>query len=269
MNFHFLRKSKTVFRILQDANGIHVLISILNDKYGLKIPQSSTSRWKGGISSEVAYWEDWFRRKGYQCGDTYQDRLDPNQPLQLHVSKVVPDSLTEVNILDVGAGPLTYLGKVMAGKQINITAVDPLARDYDQILKRHDIQPIVRTTELEAEKLTSKFPKNSFDVVFARNSLDHSHDPELAVSQIIEVLKEERVALLQHRINEAETQDYQGLHQWNFDSDSDANFILRSKSVTLNVSEKHADSCSIQCRKFDEGKHGKWLMVEIRKHRAT
>ena len=49
--------------------------------------------------------------KGLQMGDNnYGKRFDPDLPLQPRPTDLLPPQ-TEVHILDVGAGPLTYLGK--------------------------------------------------------------------------------------------------------------------------------------------------------------
>ena len=262
---NILHKARTAVRILRERNGFHLALSILKEKYGLPIPQSTSSKWKAGTSSELSYWDNWCRIKGYECGDTYEDRLDPNLPLQPRPAALIPSTPTEVHILDVGAGPLTYLGKKRPENQICITAVDPLADKYNRILNKYKIQPIVKTQQLAAEDLTREFHPNTYDLVFARNCIDHSHNPEKAILQMIKVVKKGEHVLLEHRINEADTRKYEGLHQWNFTLDTNGNFLISSKSKTLNVTTKYAAICSITSEIIDEGRHGVWLVVRIKK----
>ena len=99
-------------------------------------------RWLEGDSrsqqlrDEVLFWRHWFSTQGSFWPEDYKERLDPNLPIQDHVGRYV-DRLTTnpVYILDVGAGPLTKLGKVHASKEIMITATDLLATEYDQVLR--------------------------------------------------------------------------------------------------------------------------------------
>lgn len=77
----------------------------------------------------------------------------------------------------------------------------------------------------EAERLADAFGENSFDLVYARNCLDHGYDPMLAIQQMLKVVRVGGVVLFEHGVNEGERQGYQGLHQWNF-CVSDDRFVI-------------------------------------------
>ncbi|WP_287340461.1 class I SAM-dependent methyltransferase, partial [Mesorhizobium sp.] len=138
-------------------------------------------RWLEGDSrsqqlrDEVLFWRHWFSTQGSFWPEDYKERLDPNLPIQDHVGRYV-DRLTTnpVSILDVGAGPLTKLGKVHASKEIMITATDLLAAEYDQVLRDFGIQPLVRTVFGDAENLSTQFGDYSFDIVHGQNCIDHT-----------------------------------------------------------------------------------------------
>ncbi len=149
---NILRKARTAVKVFRE-DGFHGIVSILNSKYGLSIPQSPKSKWKAGIRSEIQFWDAYFRTKGVQWANDYGSRFDPDLPLQPRPTALLTPE-TEIHILDVGAGPLTYLGKIHDGKHVIITAVDPLADEYDRILDKYQIQPLVRTQKLAAEDLT-------------------------------------------------------------------------------------------------------------------
>ena len=87
------------------------------------------------------------------------------------------------------------------------------AHHNDKILKKHGIQPLVRTRKLAAEELTKAFPVNTYDLVFARNCIGHSYNPERAILEMINVVKRGRYVLLEHLPNEGKSENYQGLHQ--------------------------------------------------------
>jgi SAM-dependent methyltransferase len=226
-------------------DGIVGLLSILF-RLGLPNPLSAESKWRFGIRSEVRFWDRYFRTKGSDWPETYPLRFDPGLPLQARPAALLP-SQSEVDVLDVGAGPLTYLGKTQPGRRIRITAVDPLADEYDRLLSQHGIRPLVRTQKLAAEQLTERFPPESFDLVFARNSIDHSFDPELAIGQMISVVKKGGYVLLEHQPNEAEGEHYTGLHQWNFSMSASGDFMIASRLRSVNMTRKYAAQCRITC----------------------
>ncbi len=258
-----LRKARGAVKVFRES-GFHGIVSILISKYGLPIPQSQKSKWKAEINSEIQFWDDYFRTKGLQWADSYGSRFDPNLALQPRPAALLPPQI-KIHILDVGSGPLTYLGKVYEGEHINTTAVDPLANEYDRILDKYQIQPPVRTQKLAAEDLTKSFPSSAYDLVFARNCIDHAYNPERAILQMIDVVKSGRYVLLEHRPNEAENENYSGLHQWNFSLSANGEFLISSKFEKVNMTKKYAELCAITCEIVNEGRDGDLLIVRIQK----
>jgi len=240
--FHNIRKAIQVFR----EDGFYTLIVIIKQKYKLPIPLNSRFYWKAGVQSEKRFWDHYFQTKGSRWSHLYQLRLEPDLPLQPRAVALLPPQ-SDICILDVGAGPLTVLGKKCTGKRISITAIDPLADEYNRILDKYHIQPIVRTQKLDAERLTEKFPSNTFDLVFACNSIDHTYDPEKAILQMINVTKKGCYILLDHGLDEAEHENYAGFHQWNFSMSANGDFLIRSRSEQVNMSLKYAEVCTITC----------------------
>ena len=204
-------------------------------------------KWKYSKKSELNFWDSYFRTEGLQWKDNYKLRFNPDFPLQDRPGELLPLHKEEVVVLDVGAGPMTYLGKKHPNKKLLITAVDPLAEEYDKILEKYDITPLVKTEKLDAEKLTERFSENSFDLVFARNCIDHSYDPEEAILQMIKVVKKGCYVLMEHRENEAINENYRGFHQWNFSLAEDGNFLISSKKTKVNFSKKYKEICNVDC----------------------
>ncbi|HEX8920912.1 MAG TPA: methyltransferase domain-containing protein [Pyrinomonadaceae bacterium] len=212
------------------------------------------------LEDELYFWDRWFKKRGLQWPEDYRNRLNPNLPLAEEYRELINHlPQDEVRILDVGAGPLTVLGKKHPSKRLLLAAVDVLAERYDELLDRYGIQPIVRTEYADAEKLAERFPQNSFDLVNARNCLDHTADPIEAVRQILFITKKDCFALLHHAENEGETQGYSGLHQWNFTA-RDGNFIIEGAGVATNISTLFGRLADFQC----SIKNG-WIRVYIRK----
>ena len=123
---------------------------------------------------------------------------------------------TAFDVLDVGSGPLTCCGYRMTSEpdaQLNVTAVDPLADDYDRALQRAGVTPVVRTQPAPAEELTSVFAADHFDFVFSRNALDHSRDPVRAIRQMLTVVKPGHSVLIEVQEDEADAMGYDGFHR--------------------------------------------------------
>jgi hypothetical protein len=135
-----------------------------------------------------------------------------------------------------GRGLLTVFGYTHPGKKILLEATDALAKEYDVLLLKHGVVPPVRTMYAEAEKLTSHFASGMFDLVHARNSIDHCGAPFVAICQMLAVAKIGANVRLNHEQNEGETQNYSGFHQWNFTVEN-GHFIIRGKSKTFNVTQ--------------------------------
>jgi hypothetical protein len=82
-----------------------------------------------GVEHELDFWTRWFESEGLHWPDDYRRRLDPEAPLE---EELVADRLDAlpgdtVAILDVGAGPLTFLGKRHPRKALELTPIDALA----------------------------------------------------------------------------------------------------------------------------------------------
>ena len=231
-------------------DGLRALLAALIVRSKLHASINKKFMWRSGFSYELRFWDDWIRTQGSPRPEKYQERVNPDEPFLERLIAYLPPQ-PEIRILDVGAGPLTNLGKKWAGKHLDITAVDALAEDYDRILAKYHVIPVVRTQKLEAEKITQRFPSNSFDFVYASNSIDHVYDPEQAILQMIEVVKKGCCVVLEHYENEAVNENYSGFHQWNFSQSAEGDFLISTKSTVLNMTLKYADICTITCKRID------------------
>lgn len=155
--------------------------------------------------------------------------FDPKMPLQPELSRLLPENLkAPYKVLDVGAGPISKVGKIVDGRSIDLTPVDPLAEGYQQLLAKNGLQPPVPTRKSYGEKLMEQFPENSFDLIHARNSIDHCLDPVVVILNCVRVLKPGCHFYLNHYRNEGIAADYYGLHQWNFHQ-LDGQFVVSDR----------------------------------------
>jgi SAM-dependent methyltransferase len=214
--------------------------------------------WKGGIKPEADHWRDYLR--GVKAGVREQTRLDPNFPLKSVFTQLLyARSKQPVRILDVGAGPLTTVGKVWPGHEICLVPVDPLAELYDQALADVGLVPPVRTIYAEAEKLTAFFERDSFDLVVCANALDHCYNPFQAIDEMLSVVMPGGSVLLLHLPNEAENESYSGFHQWNFWNYKE-NFVAWNRKGVYVVNRIFARRAQCSMMK------GEQLIAVLRKH---
>ena len=210
-------------------------IKNLNDHYDI---------WGKEQESEINFWIKTILKQ-YNESNLDKSRLNPNRPFEENLKKYANSyNKKELNILDVGSGPLTVLGSYWEGVKCNLTCVDPLADKYNMIFEKINVIPLVKPMKGDVEKLDKLFPENSFDFVFMRNALDHSYNPVLGIKQMLRLVKPNNYVYLRHRINEAEDKEYTGLHQWNLDYEGN-NFIIWDKSSRVDINETLGKSAEI------------------------
>src|SRR5688572_17617080 len=176
------------------------------------------SSWEQGVSGELRFWESALKDPAENwCKETFRFRTDPEALLQKEIQDLFSNHEGTFRILDVGAGPLSSLGKRFPGRQVELVAIDPLAQAYDRLLGELNLAPPVRTVFGEAEQLKGMFAPASFDLAYASNSLDHCRDAVKAITEMLHVVKPGGVVYLWHFANEGHAERYSGLHQWNFD----------------------------------------------------
>jgi SAM-dependent methyltransferase len=194
--------------------------------------------WRTRKSSEVHFWAAWLvgAPGTEQWASDRESRLDPNTQIRdpLVRAELERNPAEDISILDVGAGPVTNLGFRYPGKTLTIVAVDPLADEYERLLRDAHLDPPIRTIRVAGEELLEHFGSRRFDIAYAINSLDHSADPFTIISNMAAVVRTGGIVLLRHKRNEGESALYGGLHQWNFDVVDDS-LLVWNNAVEVNL----------------------------------
>jgi hypothetical protein len=194
--------------------------------------------WRTRKSTEVDFWGEWLvgAPGTEQWTSDRESRLDPDTQIRdpLVRAELEGNPAEEISILDVGAGPVTWLGFRYPGKTLTIVPVDPLADEYERLLREAGLDPPIRTIRVAGEALLEHFGPRRFDIAYSTNALDHSADPFTIISNMVAVVRAGGVVLLRHKRNEGEGAQYGGLHQWNFDVVDDE-LLLWNNAVEVNV----------------------------------
>lgn len=222
---------------------------------------SPDAAWNAAVAGEVAFWRNWLETNGGRWPERYAERFDPTLPLQPEIEGLirVPDG-ERVRILDAGAGPLTFVGRTSERWPIEITAVDALGDAYRDLLDEMGAVAPVPTQQCETERLTTLLEPESFDVVTARNTLDHSVDPVLAITEMLACTRPGGALLLVHHRNTAVDEKYRGMHQWNFEGSLDELVVWRP-GQRIDVMDVIGDRAAIESVWLD----GTWENIAIRR----
>ncbi len=226
--------------------------------------------WERDVPAEVEFWREYLETHGSKWPEEYAKRVDPQAPLD---EPLIRDRLERfdtdvVSILDVGAGPLTILGKTDPAHTIEITPVDPLAEHYDRALADAGIEPIVRTLKGSGEDLVATFGSDRFDVAYARNSIDHSVNPLEIIRGMVEVVRPGGFVALRHYQEEAASTGWMQLHQWNFKVE-DGELIIWGRDQSHNVTRELADQVTVECRVDPDSDKTPWILATLDKHPAS
>jgi len=228
---------------------------------------STSSSWRRGLPSEVEFWEEYIRTGGGEFHDEYRERLDPTSAITdpLIIDALARSSSELVRILDVGAGPLTAIGKRDPSdpqRKIEIVAIDPLAAEYRRILESFGVAGPVMTEPCRGEDIATRFGRDTFDIAYARNAIDHSIDPMSIIENMVEVVRPAGMIVLRHYRREAEQMRYEQLHQWNFDVDH-GRLLLWGKRDRFDVTERLGSKAAVAARPHPGSHHADWVEAAI------
>ena len=207
-------------------------------------------KWQEALPEELQFWERALSNPGKNwLASEYQERMDPGLDLQAELKELIDAPVgAVVRILDVGAGPLTRLGKKWDGRTLQLSPVDPLAEEYKALLTRLNIRPPVFTQVGHGEKLLDEFERNHFDLAYASNSLDHSYDPLLAIEQMFSVIKPSCYVYLWHFAQVGVQEGYRGLHQWNFEIKQDDMILSDGRGTRHELSKAFKGRGDVTCQ---------------------
>jgi SAM-dependent methyltransferase len=172
---------------------------------------SGKKNWQENIGGEVNFWDETLAE------GNFKERLEPAYLQSPELGEVLERFLPiqTIRAIDVGCGPLSTLGREYKGMKIERSLADPLASSYYPMLERMRVPRELWPDECEGEELTTRYPEKHYQLVYMSNALDHCHDPFAVIDQLGKLVAPGGLIYMEHFENEAEKENYHGLHQWN------------------------------------------------------
>jgi SAM-dependent methyltransferase len=224
--------------------------------------------WERGLPSELGFWKRYIETRGLDFPEEFSQRVARDAPVDDSVLLEAIDLIgrpDEVRIVDVGAGPLTSVGRRDPrdpARRIEVVAVDPLADAYNELLRDAGVAPPVLTQACRGEDIAARFADAQFDIAYARNSLDHAVDPLAAIGAMLSAVRVGGAVVLHHYRREGETNGYEQLHQWNFDV-SDGRLLLYDRRVRHDIGKRFAARARTTARIHDGSYHSQWVAATL------
>lgn len=167
-----------------------------------------------------------------------KEKLAPYWGKSMPLNKRIQQQLEIFNnkklrLLDVGCGPFPKSGIYHPDYKVTRILVDALANKYHELLHEHSINTSAqKIINYKVEEIGELFKPGSFEVIFAKNTLDHTYNPINAIKNLINLLSDDGVAIFDHFIQEGKYTNYFGLHQWNF-SIENGDFYISNKEKNI------------------------------------
>jgi SAM-dependent methyltransferase len=234
---------------------------------------SVRDRRRAGWSEEIAVWDHWLTKRGFNWPEDYRRKTDPKARILIprrflpreatSLRRFLPGRRPRISILDVGSGPLSLVGTRLSGVEVELVPVDPLADEYNELLHRHGVIPPVRTRPCPAETVADVLGAARFDLVYCQNALDHTEDALGGLEQMVRAVKPGRWVVLKHVIDEGEHEGYGGLHDWNFRIE-EGRFVIWNSETRINPDERLPLADDFEAELVDEDGYT-WVRVGIRR----
>ncbi len=123
---------------------------------------------------------------------------------------------TDIDVLELGPGPVSRLTEGWESGLFRLTAVDPLADEYKKNFRN---SPFL--VKGYGENLDSQFEEGSFHMCYASNSLDHVKSPLECMRNLFKLTRVGGLIIVQGNVREGSRTNWRGGHNFNLYLDGD------------------------------------------------
>ncbi len=219
-------------------------------------------------ASEINFWDHALSVERKQKWIT--ELIEPNTRANIfprlllsHLKELKRGGSEHIKVLDVGCGPLSRLAWGAEQNLFDLVAVDPLAKEYNALLKKYKISFPIKAIKGTGESLLKTFSKESFDIVYSGNALDHARNVKKCVNSIYKILKKNGFLFLEGFIKEGTHSHWQGLHQHDLTIEDGELIRYNRKGYKTNIT---ADLGFLCVHQEQAGKKaGDWYKIILKK----
>lgn len=229
------------------------------------------NNWVDNLDTEVDFWLYNGLDKKSESSGRYRDlrRMKRNDVMfeERDLEKYVKNGDI---MLDIGCALVSWFGQKIPDGYIKIIPIDALAYYYNTMNARDEkaIEETYHCNFGTFEIISNLFGAEFADIIYIRNSMDHSFDPYRGLIKCLYTLKTGGVMKLSHQRAEAVHENWVGLHNWNFDC-IDNDFVIWNKDNAVNISKELSRHADITVRYEEkENRDDQWVDVLIRKKKA-
>lgn len=186
--------------------------------------------WRMG--TELAYWEYALKYNPHSKNHNYKRFTDEIKPLLNILSELFGEENKPYNLLDVGPGPRTILIEGYRKNLYNLNGIDPLANELKKFICGREF--LVQGT---CEYLDKIYPPQSFHMVYASNSLDHTEDPLKCFKNMVNATIINGIVVIRSAIKEGSRLNWRGLHQHDLFVDNGKLMHSKRDSEAIDLTE--------------------------------
>lgn len=178
---------------------------------------AARAAWEAGVPAQYAYWFAVIHNHAglEDCHAEFLRDIDPAKPLASFLAAHAPEVEGPLRVLDAASGPVATCGWRLPGREIEVTAVDPLGMIYGEALDMAGVSPPVRTVQSDIERVDALYEWRRFHLIHLRDGLTQCYNPRKALKALLRVLEPGGVMVLHGRADDGEFCKYYALHQWN------------------------------------------------------
>ena len=207
-----------------------------------------------GLAEEMVFWDLTLKKIALQPTETANVA-----PALKQLRKTFKERLI---VLEIGPGPVSRLTRGWEANLYDLIAIDPLADEYMKLRKN----PFL--VKGYAEEMDKMFQPESFHMVYASNSLDHTSNPALCFRNMVSLTKVGGLIIVCGNEREGSRAKWLGLHQHNLWLDDD-NLICQTKGVPLVCLSKGLPIKAVTKRRdfwrLEDGTEHPWISITYEK----
>lgn len=165
------------------------------------------------FDEELGFWRTYLREHGREACDRTRWKEAFPSPLLEHIELLRVGRPRKPRLLEVGSGPVSLMAWGVEQGLFELTAVDPLAGKYERLMRKVPCSYPVKPIEGFGEDLSALFARNTFDLAYSSNALDHTSSPRRCLEELTRMVDEGGIIYCEGFVREGAKGGWQGLHQ--------------------------------------------------------